>query len=72
MGSNQESGTIRDPNMNWRPVVVYLPQWHHGAPAALDFSVTTLGSQTTNCLENEFSWSTNAQKMVNEGFIEFC
>ena len=27
--------------MNRRPADVYLPQWRHGAPAALDFAVTS-------------------------------
>ena len=41
VGSNQEDGSTRDSNSNRRPADVYLPRWRRGAPAALDFAVTS-------------------------------
>ena len=41
IGSSHESGAARDPNINRRPADVYLPKWRRGAPAALDFAVTS-------------------------------
>ena len=40
-GSRQENGKNRDPNSSRRPADVYLPRWRRGAPAALDFAVTS-------------------------------
>ena len=41
VGSNQEDGSRRDSINNRRPADVYLPRWRRGAPAALDFAVTS-------------------------------
>ena len=41
VGNNQEDGSTRDSNSNRRPADVYLPRWRRGAPAALDFAVTS-------------------------------
>ena len=40
-GTNQETGSVRNLNDNRRPADVYLPKWRRGAPAALDFAVTS-------------------------------
>ena len=37
----QENGLNRDRDENRRPADVYLPRWRRGAPAALDFAVTS-------------------------------
>ena len=40
-GSRHEDGSKRDPTNGRRPADVYLPRWRRGAPAALDFAVTS-------------------------------
>ena len=40
-GIRLEDGSDRDPNSERRPADVYLPRWRRGAPAALDFAITS-------------------------------
>ena len=40
-GYRHEDGSNRDSNNYRRPADVYLPRWRRGAPAALDFAVTS-------------------------------
>ena len=41
IGSSQESGAARDPNVDRRPADVYLPKWRRGTPVAFDIAVTS-------------------------------
>ena len=40
-GATSENGTSRNLDNNRRPADVYIPRWRRGAPAALDFAVTS-------------------------------
>ena len=41
IGASAESGSSEDQSANRRPADVYIPRWRRGAPAALDFAVTS-------------------------------
>ena len=41
IGAFTENGANRDQSSNRRPADVYIPRWRRGAPAALDFAVTS-------------------------------
>ena len=61
VGINYEDGTSRASENFRRPADVYLPRWRRGAPAALDFAVTSgLRSDIVNRSALDVSASTKA------------
>ena len=83
MGCNQEDGSSRESNNNRRPADVYLPRWRRGAPAALDFAVTSAlrgdivgrsaidGSASTKAYEDKKRSYLNTESMCREEGITF-
>ena len=64
-GYRQEDGSNRDANSGRRPADIYLPRWRRGAPAALDFAVTS-GLQSS--IVNRSALDGSAPTMIYEDF----
>ena len=83
VGSNQEDGSSRTSENFRRPADVYLPRWRRGAPAALDFAVTSGlrsdivsrsaldGSASTKAYENFKRSHLNTEQACQEEGISF-
>ena len=70
-GASQENGTNRDSNSNRRPADVYLPRWRRGAPAALDFAITSgLRSDMVNRSAEDGSNATKAYEDVKRSYLQ--